>query len=270
MMIGTKGLGKVAEENDLPFYQTDNVNQKKFIELFQEKDIDLIISVNFNQILRKEIIQIPEKGCINVHASLLPKYRGRAPLNWAIINGEDKTGVTVHFIDEDIDTGDIILQREIPIKDDDYINDILSQVKEIYPKIVSEAVDRIKKDEVNPEPQKGDGFYCPKRRPEDGLIDWNNDAEDIYNLIRAVSRPYPGAFTFIDGEKVYIWRARLLHDNGNSIEEENIKTGKIIDKTQQGLKVKCGKGSILLTEIETEAELKVGDEFGRGMEEDSN
>ena len=258
------GVEEVAGKYNLSCYQTENINQKRFVNLFRKEDIDLIVSVNFNQILKKEIIEVPQRGCINVHASLLPKYRGRAPLNWAIINGEDKTGVTVHFIDEDIDTGDIILQRKIPINHDDYISDIMTQVKEIYPEIVLDAIDKIKNDAVVPESQKREGFYCPKRSPEDGLIDWSKDSADIYNLIRAVSHPYPGAFTYLEGDKVFIWRAELLPEKKEGSKNNTAKPGEIIDKTEQGYIVKCGQGEILLTEIESEVEISLGDQFKKG------
>ncbi|MFW6029434.1 MAG: methionyl-tRNA formyltransferase, partial [Halanaerobiales bacterium] len=150
------GVDKIANQYNLPLYKENNINSKEFIKTIDKINPDLIVSVNFNQIIGKEILSIPKNESINVHASLLPKYRGRAPLNWAIINGEEVTGVTVHYIDEGIDTGDIILQNEIRINEDDYIEDILNKVKEIYPLIVNKAVDQIQKGLVNSIPQKHD------------------------------------------------------------------------------------------------------------------
>ena len=258
-----KGVDEVAKNNNIPFYKENNINRKGFVEKVKDINPDLITVVNFPQILKREIINLPKKGCINTHASLLPKYRGRAPLNWAMINGEDKTGVTVHYIDEEIDTGDIILQKEIEISKDDYIKDLLSKVKNMYPEIVSNAVELIKKDKVELTPQKpSEGFYCGKRTPEDGQINWNKSAEEIYNLIRAVSDPYPGAYSYIDDKKILIWEAELIETN--SKQYNKAEPGEIIDKSKEGYIVKT-MDSLLeiknLEFIEKGVEINIGDRF---------
>jgi methionyl-tRNA formyltransferase len=182
------GLEEVTDEYNLKLFEEKSINDNQFVEKVRsELKPDLIISVNFDQIFKKEIINIPEKGCINIHASLLPEYRGRAPLNWAILKGENETGVSVHYINEDIDTGKIILQERIEIKKTDYIADILEKAKEKYPEMINEAVDLIDNDKVDPvEQKKENGSYYGKRNPADGLIDWEQSAIKIYNLIRAV------------------------------------------------------------------------------------
>lgn len=252
-----KGVDEIAKKYNIYLYENNNINTDEFIDKIKNMNPNLIVSVNFNQIIGKEIINIPNKGCINTHASSLPKYRGRAPLNWAIINGEKKTGVTVHYIDEGVDTGDIILQKEIAIKKDDYIKDILNKVKNNYPVIVNKAINQIKKGQVNSKPQNNkEGFYCGKRNPKDGKIDWEQSAKDIYNLIRAVSHPYPGAFTFLDDKKVMIWRAKVIKGN-----KSKAKPGEVIKKDNNNVLVQCKENQLLITDYDSEKKICTGDIF---------
>jgi methionyl-tRNA formyltransferase len=250
------GLEEVTDEYNIDLFKVGNINYDQFVdEVKNDLKPDLIISVNFDQIFKKEIINIPEKGCINIHASLLPNYRGRAPLNWAILKGEEKTGVTVHFINEGIDTGEIILQEEIEIKNNDYISDILKQVKDKYPLMINKTVDLIKKGNYETVKQsKEEGSYYGKRTPADGLIAWDNSAEEIYDLIRAVAHPYPGAFAYLEESKIIIWRAEIIEDNN-----KDYKTGEVIEVKNNNILVQCGKNQLLITNYELEAELEPGD-----------
>lgn len=252
------GLEEITDEHNIDLFKVKNINNNKFIsKVRNDLKPDLIISVNFDQIFKKEIINIPDKGCINIHASLLPNYRGRAPLNWAILKGEDKTGVTVHFINEGIDTGEIILQEEIEIAKDDYISDIVAQVKEKYPLMINKAVDLIKNDNYETVKQnKEEGSYYGKRTPKDGLINWKKSAEKIYNLIRAVSHPYPGAFTYLDDNKILIWKAQVIKEDN-----KNYKFGEVIEVGDNSFLVQCGSNQLLITDYETEVEVKLGDIF---------
>lgn len=224
-----KGVDDVANKYNLVLYKEKNINSDLFLKEIKKLNIDLIVSVNFEQILKKEIISIPKYGCINTHASILPKYRGRAPLNWAIINGEKQTGVTVHFIEEGIDTGNIICQEKVCIKENDYIEDLLIKVKNIYPSIVLKAIKIIQNDKFYKgiKQDLSKGSYFGKRTAEDGLIDINKSGEEIYNLIRAISKPYPGAFLIDDNKKIIIWKASL--DYSNHINYKNSGIGKLIN-----------------------------------------
>jgi methionyl-tRNA formyltransferase len=255
-----QGLEEVTDKYNLKLFEEKNINEIQFIEKVRnELKPDLIISVNFNQIFKKEIINIPEKGCINIHASLLPKYRGRAPLNWAILNGEKETGVTVHYINQGIDTGKIILQDKIEIKKTDYIADILKKVKGKYPEMINKAVDLIESGKVKPvEQDKENGLYYGKRTPADGLIDWGQSVIDIYNLIRAVSHPYPGAFTYLNKKKVFVWRAEVETEAKTKTNEQ---PGKIIEKNNDTFLVECGRGQLLVTDYEAETDINMGDIF---------
>lgn len=205
-----RGVDEVADKFNLNLYEEKNINDQNFLNKIKSLNLDLIVCVNFDQILKKDIINLPTIGCINTHASLLPKYRGRAPLNWAMINGEKYSGVTVHFIDEGIDTGDIILQEKIKIDEDDYICDLLNKVKNTYPKIVLNAIQSLENNNINLiKPDLSKGFYVNKRNKDDGKIDFSKPSKDIMNFIKAISKPYPGAFLYHNNKKIIIWRANL-------------------------------------------------------------
>lgn len=205
-----RGVDEVADKFNLNLYEEKNINDQNFLNKIKSLNLDLIVCVNFDQILKKDIINLPTIGCINTHASLLPKYRGRAPLNWAMINGEKYSGVTVHFIDEGIDTGDIILQEKIKIDEDDYICDLLNKVKNTYPKIVLNAIQSLENNNINLiKPDLSKGFYVNKRNKDDGKIDFSKPSKDIMNFIKAISKPYPGAFLYHNNKKIIIWRAHL-------------------------------------------------------------
>lgn len=168
---------------------------------------DLALVNGFPYLLELPFCNRYPLGCVNLHASLLPSYRGRHPLNWAIINGEKITGATLHYIDENFDTGDIIGSEKFPILYEDniidvhwkYINVGKRLIEKFYSYLEAGTVPRIHQD-------KGRGSYYPPRKPEDGRIDWNAPAIQIYNLVRALVFPYPGAFTFCNGEKITIWK----------------------------------------------------------------
>ena len=182
----------------------------EYTEEIRKYSPDIILVIGWYYIVPKTIREIPKLGCAGMHASLLPKYRGGAPLVWAMINGETKTGLSFFYLDEGTDTGDIIAQEEIEINRDDYIKDILEKVTDAALKIIKTNVPllangnapRLKQNE-------NDATYVPQRKPEDGEIDWTWSAEEIYNFIRAQSKPYPGAFTIINGKKIKIWNADI-------------------------------------------------------------
>lgn len=243
-----KGVDEAALKYNLPLFKEKNINDPAFIEKVKALHPDLIAVVNFEQILKEDIIGIPPRGCINTHASLLPKYRGRAPLNWAMLNGEKETGVTVHYIEKGIDTGDIISQVKIEINESDYIEDLLGKAKKLYPLIVDEAIEKIQKNRVNPIKQElSKGFYCGKRTARDGQIKWEKPAGEILNLIRAVSRPYPGAYTYYGTAKVVIWKAV---EAPQTEEQKGLENGTVLEVKPGYLMVKSEGGNLKLTEYE--------------------
>ena len=158
--------------------------------------------------LRKEILGIPPLGAMNLHGSLLPKYRGRAPVNWVLVKGETETGVTLHFMTEKPDAGDIVGQAAVPIAFDDTAFTLFGKMEESASRLLADLLPRIANGQIPRRPNDlSHGSYFGGRRPEDGRIDWSRPAVEIYNLVRAVTRPYPGAFTELAGEKLTVWRA---------------------------------------------------------------
>lgn len=245
-----RGVDEVADKFNLNLYEEKNINDQNFLNKIKSLNLDLIVCVNFDQILKKDIINLPTIGCINTHASLLPKYRGRAPLNWAMINGEKYSGVTVHFIDEGIDTGDIILQEKIKIDEDDYICDLLNKVKNIYPKIVLNSIKSLECNNLNLiKPDLSKGFYVNKRNKDDGKIDFSKPSKDIMNFIKAISKPYPGAFLYHNNKKIIIWRANL--DYNISPQYESLDIGTVVFNNSN-LLIKLKDAMLIVTDYEFE------------------
>lgn len=245
-----RGVDEVADKFNLNLYEEKNINDQIFLNKIKSLNLDLIVCVNFDQILKKDIINLPTIGCINTHASLLPKYRGRAPLNWAMINGEEYSGVTVHFIDEGIDTGDIILQEKIKIDEDYYISDLLNKVKNIYPKIVLNAIKTLESNNLNLiKPDLSKGFYVNKRTKDDGKIDFSKPSKDIMNFIKAISKPYPGAFLYHNNKKIIIWRANL--DYNTLPQYESLDIGTVVFNNSN-LFIKLKDAILIATDYEFE------------------
>lgn len=245
-----RGVDEIAYKFNLNLYEEKNINDQNFLNKIKSLNLDLIVCVNFDQILKKDIINLPTIGCINTHASLLPKYRGRAPLNWAMINGEKYSGVTVHFIDEGIDTGDILLQEKIKIDEDYYISDLLNKVKNIYPKIVLNAIRTLESRNLNLiKPDLSKGFYVNKRSKDDGKIDFSKPSKDIMNFIKAISKPYPGAFLYNNNKKIIIWRARLDYNISPQYESLDIGT---VAFNNSNLLIKLKDAMLIVTDYEFE------------------
>lgn len=245
-----RGVDEVADKFNLNLYEEKNINDQNFLNKIKSLNLDLIVCVNFDQILKKDIINLPTIGCINTHASLLPKYRGRAPLNWAMINGEEYSGVTVHFIDESIDTGDIILQEKIKIDEDYYISDLLNKVKNIYPKIVLNSIRHLESNNLNLiKPDLSKGFYVNKRTKDDGKIDFSKPSKDIMNFIKAISKPYPGAFLYHNNKKIIIWRANL--DYNTLPQYESLDIGTVVFNNSN-LFIKLKDAILIATDYEFE------------------
>jgi methionyl-tRNA formyltransferase len=161
--------------------------------------------------IRDEILRIPRLGAFNIHGSLLPKYRGRAPINWAVIHGEKETGATLHRMIKRADAGDIVDQEVVPIGPDDTAFDVFNKVTAAAREVLERKLDAIKAGTAPRTPQDESQATCfGGRKPEDGRIDWRQSSESIYNLIRAVTHPYPGAFTEVNGKRLFIWQAKPL------------------------------------------------------------
>jgi len=249
-----------SEKYNIDYIFPANINSTEFIKIVKFYDCDLFVSMSFNQIFRSSIINTPRLGIINCHAGKLPFYRGRNILNWALINDEKEFGITVHYVDEGIDTGDIIKQRCFDIRDNYDYNKLLQiayvecaqilfdSIKEIQSgvskRIIQSTIHEI-------------GFYCGKRGIGDEIINWNQQSRDIFNFIRAINKPGPMALSYINGKEVRINRSRLI----KSAPIYKGINGQLISKTTDGFLVKTSDSFIEIIEVETDLKLRVGDKL---------
>lgn len=209
-MAGGVELSSTAELARIPVLRVKNINEAHSNSWIQEEAPDLLLVVGWTQLLKPELLGLPKVACLGFHASLLPKYRGRAPVNWAIINGEAVTGNTMIVLEPNADTGDIVAQRTIPITNEDTCRTVYDKVGQTEVEMLQEVLPLIQQG-ILPRRKQDDrqATVMPKRRPEDGRIDWGRSTSDIYNWIRALTDPYPGAFSVLGGKQLWIWSARV-------------------------------------------------------------
>lgn len=192
-----KSIKNFAKKNNVNIFSPINCNSKKFIGKIKKLSPDLIIVFNYSKILKKELFEIPKLGTINIHPSLLPKYRGAHVVNWVLINGEKETGVTVHYVDENIDSGDIICQKKIKLTIKDTCATLAKKIEKTAVKALNEVLKSLKTGNAKRKKQDSKkATYYKKRYPKDGKINWTKPAVEIYNLIRALVEPWPGAFYY--------------------------------------------------------------------------
>lgn len=234
----------------LPIFQPKKVNGAKFLAKVAALCPDLNLSVSYDQILRRPILESAPQGFINFHSGKLPFYRGRNVVNWALINGEREIGLTAHYVNEGIDTGDIILQRTLPIAWTDGYGDLLDRVVAVFPDLVADTVSAIAKGDVERQPQSHRiGTYFSKRQNGDEWLDWSDSSRNLYNKIRGISHPGPGARTVLDGQIVIVWRA--FYDPAWPT---YIATpGQVVGlHPNEGVVVKTGDSTLLIQEIQLE------------------
>jgi methionyl-tRNA formyltransferase len=254
-------LKAFAEQYGIDYLYPVKINSPEFIMKARSYNCDLFVSMSFNQIFRSEVIGIPPMGVINCHAGKLPFYRGRNILNWALINDENEFGITVHYINEGIDTGDIIKQNIYPISNNDDYKSLLEVAYVECATILYDAIkqlqagtaQRIVQSSIHPV-----GFYCGTRHPGDEIINWNQPSRNIYNFVRSICKPGPMATTFVAGNQVKINKAREI-----AHAPEYIGTaGQLLMKTNDGFLVKTQDSFIEILEIESDIVLKVGYKLG--------
>ncbi|CEN84888.1 methionyl-tRNA formyltransferase [[Clostridium] sordellii] len=248
-----KGRGKklamppvkeLALKYDIDVYQPVKAREESFVEKLKEINPELIVVVAFGQILPKSILDIPKFGCVNVHASLLPKYRGAAPLNWVIINGEEKTGVTTMYMDVGLDTGDMILKSEIPLDDEITAGELHDKMMVQGAEVLKDTIDLISKGEAPREKQNDEETcYSPIMDKSLGNIDWSKSATDIHNLIRGVN-PWPSAYTTYDKQTMKIWKTKVL----DKLSEKT--PGTILSVDKNGIEVSTGDKVLQISEIQ--------------------
>lgn len=255
MKLYPSPVKEYALEKNIKIFQPEKVrNNPEFIEQIKALNPDVICVVAYGKILPKEILDIPKYGCINVHGSLLPKYRGAAPIQWAVLNGDKKTGVTTMYMDEGMDTGDIILQKEVEIEDDETTGELWDELAEVGGDLLVETLKKIEEGTA-PRIKQGDNFsMAPMLSKEISKINWENQtAEQIKNLVRGLN-PIMGAYTFLNGKKIKFWQIEIPqnveYDKSNI---QILKNGTvIISNPIDGLVIKTKKGIISVLEIQSE------------------
>lgn len=238
-------VAHLARELGLPVYQPERVNASSFVDEVVKLYPDLSILSGYNQILKKRIISIPKHGTINLHGGKLPEYRGVAPINWQIINGETTGGCAIIYVDEGVDTGDIIAQEYYDISLEYTAATVVEKTLEIFPILLVETLEKIKMGTVKRVKQNvAEGCYYTRRYPRDGKIDWRRmTALEVYNLVRALVKPYPGAFTYHGDAKIIIWKASLLREKIKGV------PGRVPLKYKDGVVVIAKDFGLLIEEI---------------------
>ena len=240
-----------ALEKNLKIYQPEKIrNNQEFIQEIKNLEPDIICVVAYGKILPKEILDIPKYGCINVHGSLLPKYRGAAPIQWAVLNGDKKTGITTMYMDIGMDTGDMILKEEVQIGDDETTGELWNRLSKIGAKLLVETIEEIQKGTAPRIPQGEDFTLAPMLNKEMAKINWNETtAVEIKNLVRGLN-PIMGAYTFLDNKKYKFWKVSVLPLNDIF---ESIENGTIVkSNSKEGLYIKAKEGIIKVDEIQAE------------------
>lgn len=233
---------ELALQYNIPVHQPLKVRTPEVIEQIRALQPDLIVVVAFGQILPKALLEIPPQGCVNVHASLLPRYRGAAPLNWCIVNGETETGVTTMLMDVGLDTGPMLLKQATTIASDEDIITLHDRMSLLGAELLGETLDGLHAGSITPEPQDdAQSCYAPLLKKETGLIDWNKSSREIHNLVRGLAS-WPGAYTFLQGETLKVHRTSLGTASGPA--------GTILNATTEGIEVACGQGSLLIHELQ--------------------
>jgi methionyl-tRNA formyltransferase len=243
-------LETMARSSGIPVHGTESVNAASFVSLVQQSEPDLCVSIAYNQIFRRPILEAARLGYLNFHAGKLPLYRGRNVVNWAIINGESEIGLTAHFIDEGIDTGDVVLQTMLPILWTDSYQDVLCRVVSRFPSFVSEAVEQLAAGSALRVPQRGPSTYFCGREEADEWLNWSDTSRNLYNKIRGISHPAPGARTVYSSRAVRVWKA--VYDP--SWPGYIATPGQVVGRHSEGCFIKTGDSILLVTLVQVDGD----------------
>jgi methionyl-tRNA formyltransferase len=254
-----------AEKHGIPVLQPEKLRQADSVQLLRELQPDLIVTAAYGQILPKSVLELPAHGCINIHASLLPKYRGGAPIHHALLRGETSTGVTIMYMAEGLDTGDMISRVEMPIEDTDTTGTLFEKLSLAGAELLRRTLPELLAGSIQAVPQnEAEAVYSPNIKREDEWIDWSRPALDIFNQIRGLN-PFPGAYTTWNGEIMKIWASHKPKDlkvvEGFTQQQQdrqpdstsgttNPVPGTVIQSSQDGIEIMTGEGTIWLTEIQ--------------------
>lgn len=241
--IAQSAVKKFAENKGLNIIQPEKIKDKSFIENISLLKPDLIVAVAYGKILPGEILSIPKYGCINVHASLLPKYRGAAPIQWAIINGEKITGVTTMLMNQGLDTGDILLQKEIGIEASDTSETLSEKLAEAGSLLLIDTINKLHNKDLIPIKQADSITYAPIIKKQDGLINWRKSAVELFNFVRGMY-PWPGAYCYINKERIKLIEAAVVNGAG--------KAGRIEKALKHEFLIGTGNGLLSVLKLQPE------------------
>ena len=252
----TSELETLTSENQISYFPEKKLHDTKSAQLVKSLSPDFMLVVKWRRIIGREVYKIPKLGTAIIHDSLLPKYRGFAPLNWAIINGETSTGATMFYIAEEMDAGPVIAQKEISIGDDDTIKTMDGKMVEVYKSLLRKSLAGIASHKITAiEQNESLATFCASRTPSDGIINWSESASNIYNLIRGTSWPFPGAYTYFNGKKVIIWSAGIVSETDDYVGRIPGRVIKLLPSG--GVWVLTGKGIIEIKTLQSENEAEI-------------
>ena len=261
-----------ALELGIPVLQPKRVRDPEFVEQLRELKPDVMVVVAFGQILTKEVLEVPKYGCINVHASLLPMYRGAAPIQYVILNGEKETGVTTMFMDEGLDTGDMLLKTVVPITADETGGTLHDKLSAAGAELLIRTLEQMEAGTLRRIPQTGETCYVGTLKKSMGEMDWSRPAEELERQVRGLN-PWPSAYTFLNGKTLKIWKAEVRHTEAVSSQEaeepealaDRKSCGSVIVISRDSIQVQTGDGILAIRELQLEGKKRMtADAFLRG------
>ena len=246
-----------AVEHNIPVYQPVKIRAEESVEELRKYEADVFVVAAFGQILPKVILDMPRLGCVNVHGSLLPKYRGAAPIQWAVINGEKVSGNTTMLMGPSLDDGDMLLKSEVVLAADETGGSLFDKLAVDGGKLAVKTIEALERGEITPEPQdEAQATHVGMIKKEMGLVDWTKPAVEIERLIRGLN-PWPSAYTFVEGKQLKLWKATVVEKTG--------KPGTVIDVNKNGFTVACGEEALEINELQLEGKKRMASgDFLRG------
>lgn len=257
-----------ALKYNIPVLQPVKIKAPEAIELLRTYEADVFVVAAFGQILSNEILTMPRLGCINIHASLLPKYRGASPINWCIINGEKETGVTIMQMDEGVDTGDMLAVVKVPIADDETAQSLFEKLSKAGAELIVDTLPKLERGEITPIKQNdAESSHTKMMSKSLGEIDWNKSAVEIERLVRGLNS-WPSAYTYINQKSVKLWRCEVDDETYDGAKQ----AGEMIEVTKDTVKVACSKGILRICELQLEGKKRMdiksfllGNQWKKGM-----
>lgn len=242
-----------ALRHGIPVFQPVKIKEPEAVAELEKYQADLFVVAAFGQLLSEEILNMPEYGCINIHASLLPAYRGAAPIQWAVLNGEKESGVTIMQMDKGLDTGDMLLKRSVELSPKETGDSLHDKLMHLGAELIVEALPKLEKGELVPEKQKDElSSYAKKLTKAMGQIDWTKDAVSLERWIRGLNS-WPSAYTFFGGKTLKIWEAQVAEENG----AQKAEPGQVVSVSREGFTVACGQGALQILSLQLEGKKRV-------------